>query len=306
MNVARRLGTPCPECKTLIPPGKSQCPKCKGWSFGSGGEKDVEFVRLSDARVSNVPRLRTLHPAMDKFFGGGLVKTSTTLVAAEPGCGKTTMFLQLADCISEQSEKRNVCFIANEQSPAEIRAKALEIGLVNMHAVCIVPLMGGLQGDLFALIRKLKPCLIIVDSLTKLVGRDLEFAVIVASEMKEISVELECPTLLVNQVTKELVHAGMEKLQHECDATVLGQADGQKRFWESEKNRNGPAPMVLETRMRSEEDFARGRGGLEVVGLVDPYAKPEEEEDDEPVARIGEDGEHPGPRRVKRLSEKSE
>jgi hypothetical protein len=123
--------------------------------------------------------------------------------------------------------------------------------------------------------------------------------------MKELSVKLSAPTLLVNQVTKELVHSGLEKLQHEVDMTVLGQTDGVYRFWESEKNRNGPAPLVLKTRMKSEEEFARGEGGLEVIGLVDPHAKPEEEEEededeDEPVATIGEEGEHPGPRRLSR------
>lgn len=66
-----KLGTPCPSCKTNIPFGTMRCPRCKEWNFSSGEEGEQEVVRLSDARISIVPRLPTLHPEMDKFFGGG-------------------------------------------------------------------------------------------------------------------------------------------------------------------------------------------------------------------------------------------
>jgi predicted ATP-dependent serine protease len=302
-----RLGDPCRECRTLIPIGSSRCPKCKSWNFGSTDD-EVEFVRLSDAKVSIVPRLQTIHPAMDQFFGGsGIVQSSTCLLAAPPGWGKSTCFLQLADHISEDTGKRDVAFVANEQSPDEIRAKALELGIKNMHQICIINMMGGMRGSLFDLITRMKPCLIIVDSLTKLVGRDLEFAVIVASEFKSLSVTLKAPTLLVNQVTKELDHAGLEKLQHEVDMTILGHMEGSKRFLQSEKNRNGPAPLILSMRMRGEEDFAVGRGGLEVIGLVNDDDEDESEEaegGEAPVNSIGEGD--PDKPVVRRLQERNE
>jgi predicted ATP-dependent serine protease len=302
-----KLGDPCRSCKWLIPPGTHRCPnpKCGEWNFASSDEKEVDVVRLSDARVSIVPRLSTLHPAMDKFFGGGLVESSTCLLAAPPGFGKTTCFLQLADHISRVTGNRDVAYVANEQAASEIRAKAIELGIRNMHQMCVIPMMGGFRGSLFEVITRLKPCLIIVDSLTKLVGRDPEFAVIVASEMKGLSVDLKAPTLLVNQVTKELDHAGLEKLQHEVDMTALGHMEGTKRFLQSEKNRNGPAPLILAMEMRSEEDFAQGRGGLEVLGLVTDDEEDEEgaqapDKKERPVATIGDDDpDAPGIKRLK-------
>jgi predicted ATP-dependent serine protease len=303
MGTREKLGDPCKECRTPIPIGEHRCPKCKSWNFSTGEDAEVEVVRLSDARVSIVPRLGTLHPAMDRFFGGGLVESSTLLLAAPPGFGKTTLFLQLSDHISQLTGDRDVALVANEQAPNEIRAKAIELGIKNMHQICIIPMMGGFRGSLFEVITRLKPCLIIVDSLTKLVGRDLEFAVIVASEMKGLSVNLKAPTLLVNQVTKELDHAGLEKLQHEVDMTILGHMEGAKRFLQSEKNRNGPAPLILAMRMKDEEEFASGCGGLEVLGLVSEDE--EEEGGDSPVATVG-DGDADAPGKVRRLKESNE
>ena len=307
-----KLGSPCPSCKTNIPFGTMRCPRCKEWNFSSSDEGEQEVVRLSDARISVVPRLPTLHPEMDLFFGGGgIVQTSTFLLAAEPGFGKSTLTLQLADCfieyfLRERGEKRNAVIVANEQSPDEIRAKALELGIVHMHEICIIKAMGGFSGNLFEIISRLKPCFTTIDSLSKLVGRDPELAVIVAAMMKELSVKLNMPTLMVNQVTKDLNHAGLEKLQHEVDMTALGSTLGNKRVLESEKNRNGQAPLHLAMQMRGPEDFAAGRGGLQIMGIVEPPDEDEEgkneneEPDDGPVSRIGEDGSEPGPRRLKR------
>ena len=296
-----KLGSPCPSCKTNIPFGTMRCPRCKEWNFSSSDEGEQEVVRLSDAKISVVPRLRTLHPEMDRFFGGGLVQTSTCLISGEPGSGKTTLFLQLADCITAQCSKANVVYVANEQSPDEIRGKALELGIKHMHEICVVRAMGGFSGNLFEIIVKYKPCLTIIDSLTKLVGRDPELSVIVASMMKELSVKHNFPSLLVGQVTKDLNHAGLEKLQHEVDCTALISRIGSKRIMESEKNRNGEAPLALAMQMRGPEDFAAGRGGLQIMGIVEPPDEDEgEQEDDEPVNRLGEDGSEPGPKRLKR------
>jgi predicted ATP-dependent serine protease len=308
---ARKLGKPCYACKTLIPAGDCRCPnpKCKEWNFGGAEGETPEIVFLSDATISEVPRLRTLHPEMDRFFGGkegkrGLAQKSTTLVAGPPGSGKTTLLLELCDFIIPQLD-RPALYVANEQQPDELRAKGLELGLQHMSRIGILPAMGGFNGNLFDICIGFKPGIIIVDSLTKLVGRDLELAVLVAASMKEVSVACECPTFLINQVTKELDHSGSEKLQHEVDMTALFYVEGQTRILSSDKNRNGPAPMMLAMRMKSEEDFARGRGGLEVIGLTSEEAE-KEEEDAGPVNTIGTDEENRPKRRRERMKRHGE
>ena len=288
-----KLGTACTDCKkAIIPKGSCRCPGCGAWSFSDGSEDTDEVVRLSDAKISQVTRLMTLSTEMDRFFGGGLVTTSTCLIGGRPGCGKTTLLLQLADCASKQSGDRDVIYIANEQMPGEIRGKALEIGVKNLHQICIVNTMGGLKGNLFDLCKRYKPCLIILDSLTKLVGRDMDLAVLVAAELKALSVELGAPTFIINQVNKDMDHAGSEKLQHEVDMTCLIENEGAVRMMMSDKNRNGPAPLLLKMLMRSEADFARGRGGLVMGECIDADRaedEGEDGEDDKPVATVGAD-----------------
>ena len=54
-------------------------------------------VRLSDAGKENYIRHSTGIKSLDTLFGGGVTEGSVTLVAGEPGIGKSTILMQLAD-----------------------------------------------------------------------------------------------------------------------------------------------------------------------------------------------------------------
>src|ERR1700730_2091666 len=234
-----------PYCGTMISPDKLRCPKCKHWHVPviGGGPEDEETVLLSDARVTEVKRLSI--GFLDEVFGGGLVTTSTNLVAGPPGAGKTTLFLQLCDLIIEIYQgEREALMIANEQSAHEIKATAQRIQVKHLNKIRILKAMGGLRSDLGATIDFYKPCIIILDSLTKLTGDDPNLGLMVCQRLKFVSVKYEAPCLIVNQINKDGDHAGIMKLQHEVDATFFlekDDADG-SRYLYSTKNRNGEAP----------------------------------------------------------------
>jgi DNA repair protein RadA/Sms len=269
---------PLPRCVDCGEPRTSphlfQCRKCKGWNFARKKDDENEVVRLSDATVSEVKRIPTMNPAMDAFFGGGIAESSVLLLGGEPGAGKTTLMLQLSECVIQRALKENrhadIVYVANEQSAAEIRDTAIRIGVERLYHICIVKAMGGLKSSLYGLIQKYKPQLMIVDSLTKLVGEDMNHAVYVAEALKTISVDIRSPTVLVNQVTKSIVHAGLEKLQHAVDMTALMHSDGVDRYIVSEKNRFGQAPMMLKMAMTAK-------------GLVAMRMNDREEEEEEEV-----------------------
>jgi DNA repair protein RadA/Sms len=248
----------CSFCHTLLPKDMLRCPSCKHWHLPASTIDDEETVLLSDARLGTIERLQT--GIVDSVFGGGIARTSVNLIAGAPGAGKTTLFLQLADTFSEHLQ-REVLFIANEQEAAELKTTAQRICIKNLARIRIVKAMGGLRRDLGDMLLQYKPCVIILDSLTKLVGEDINLAVTVAERLKSYTVELNAPSLVVNQINKEGDHAGLQKLQHAVDATFMLEKDDVdgSRFFYSTKNRFGESPKGIELVMTSAESEIPGR-----------------------------------------------
>ena len=251
------MNSPCSLCGHPLKNEEIRCPSCKHWNFGDE-EDGGDTVLLSDAKLSETPRLDI--GFLNDVFGGGLAQTSVNLIAGPPGAGKTTLFLQLADIIIEQTQKE-VLHIATEQHPAEIKSIAQRIKIKNLDKIRVVKAMAGLKRNMFEMFEQYKPGLIIIDSLTMLCAEDLNLQVQVAADVKRGTLELSCPSLLVNQVNKAEDHAGLMKLQHSVDALFMLDKDdsvGERVFY-SMKNRFGPAPKGIILLMTPEDDDTQGK-----------------------------------------------
>ncbi len=103
----------CQECGYESPQWLGKCPECGNWnSFkefrqASGGKAKAASSRVDYAEnivpqtlkqitYSESSRIKTGFEEMDNVLGGGIVKGSVTLVAGDPGIGKSTLLLQLA------------------------------------------------------------------------------------------------------------------------------------------------------------------------------------------------------------------
>jgi len=85
-----------------------------------------------------------------------------------------------------------------------------------------------------------KPCLVVIDSLSKLVKNDPANAVEICARFKDYATELECPFLIIDHVTKDGDFAGFEDLQHEVDCTMMYTVyDDGVRQLQTIKNRAG-------------------------------------------------------------------
>jgi predicted ATP-dependent serine protease len=270
-----------PFCGAVIAPDKLRCPKCKHWHVPNPGTlpEDDDTVLLSDARVDVIKRLSI--GFLDDVFGGGIVTTSTNLVAGPPGAGKTTLFLQLADIFAETyMSEREVLYIANEQSANEIKTTAQRIQVKHLNKIRIMKAMGGFRSDLGAVINTFKPCLIILDSLTKLTGDDPNLGLMVCERLKDFTIKYEAPCLIVNQINKDGDHAGIMKLQHAVDATFFlekDDSDGSRMFY-STKNRNGEAPKGVEMIMTPSDATVPGKLILKPEPVLTKPSKKKEEE----------------------------
>lgn len=214
----------CSACKQPLLPGMVRCrnPKCRHWNI-KAVSRDLEdsTVLLSDARMGNVEYIRT--NLVDRVFGGGkgIARTGTILLGGEPGAGKTTLCLQVCDRVCAKFQKKEALYIANEQDATELKTTAERLELHHKDRIRIVKAMGGIADDIGDIILRFEPCIIILDSVTKWVGEDLELAVQVAYRMKDYTVRLGAPSIIINQVTKDGGHAGLMKLQHAVDTCSL-------------------------------------------------------------------------------------
>lgn len=234
----------CTHCGTSLPEAKLRCvnPKCRMWNAAASAEDST--VLLSDAKLSLIERVTT--GLVDLCFGGGMNRIGVTLLGGDPGAGKTTLCLQLSDVFADLFRKE-VLYIANEQHASELKETGKRLKLKHANLIRIVNAMGGVTTDIGTLLLRHSPCLVILDSVTKWSGEDMNEAVIICQRLKDYTVRLNAPTIVINQVTKEGAHAGLNKMQHAVDATmmfeVLGSTPDSPRRLHVEKNRHGPAPV---------------------------------------------------------------
>lgn len=234
----------CNFCSQPLPDGKLRCvnPRCRMWNAAASSEDST--VLLSDAKLSEVERVKT--GLVDYCFGGGMNRIGITLLGGDPGAGKTTLCLQLSDIFAHKFGKE-VLYIANEQHASELKETSKRLELKHANKIRIVNGMGGITVDIGTLILRYSPCFMILDSVTKWSGEDMNEAVIICQRLKDYTVRLKAPTIVINQVNKGGEHAGLNKLQHAVDLTalfeVLGSNADSPRRLHVEKNRNGPAPV---------------------------------------------------------------
>ncbi|MCL5432653.1 MAG: DNA repair protein RadA [Patescibacteria group bacterium] len=92
----------CPECGTWnsLREFKSQVSNAKSQNYTSNlktfGTQDLMPKNLSEIKFEKKSRLLTGFSEMDGVLGGGLVNGSVTLLAGDPGIGKSTLLLQMA------------------------------------------------------------------------------------------------------------------------------------------------------------------------------------------------------------------
>jgi DNA repair protein RadA/Sms len=257
----------CRDCQSPMMAGMKQCrnPKCRAWNVSRPIQLDDSTVLLSEVKSSKVRRIPT--GLVDAVFGSGIACTSVNLLAGEPGAGKTTLSLMLCNIvIAHYQRTREALYIANEQAAEEIAETAERLQLENRDKIRIVKAMGGVTHDIGDLLIHYKPCFTILDSITKWAGEDMSLAVVIAQRIKDYAVKLECPCIIVNQVTKDGDHAGLKQLEHAVDMAAMFDIlvdsldeNGEpippklspRRLWSS-KNRFGVAPeeqiyMMTET-----------------------------------------------------------
>lgn len=250
-----------------------RCPSCGSWNTGGALDdpSQDQTVLLGDATVAALKQLQT--GPWDPCFGQqlvgkktvmGIVNTGVTLLGGAPGAGKSTLSLQLATSII-RATKREIIYLEAEESTEELKARAvrLQVSVEMMNQIRVIPM--GSSADMASTLLNRKPSAIIIDSLQGLCGTDLEAQVEFCKALKDYTMRLKAPAIVISHVTKEEGFAGLMSLQHAVDTTALFTVyDDGVRELKTVKNRFGPSNVEMLFNMTA-------------LGLV----KREESEDDE-------------------------
>jgi DNA repair protein RadA/Sms len=207
--------------------------KNNGWENYNEEKRSDKTIRLTEVKSSEEKRLVTTDKELNRVLGGGIVPGSIVLIAGEPGIGKSTLFLQ----IGLHLNGIRVLYISGEESEQQIkmRAERLKINPSLKSEDNFWLLTETSTQTIFQEIKKLKPELIIVDSVQTLHTPFIESSSGSVSQIRECAAEFQrfaketnTPVFLIGHITKDGSIAGPKILEHMVD-TVL-QFEGDRHY----------------------------------------------------------------------------
>ena len=254
----------CSSCGNDFPRWTGQCPSCEEWNALHEQEirnSKSETLNKSKAQNSNVQnpisivevdynseeRVSSGIGEVDRVLGGGVEAGSAVLVSGEPGIGKSTLMLQIAESLSK---KEKVLYVSGEESAKQIRLRAERLGTLSKNLL-LYP-----ETDLFAIeaaINNSKPEFVVIDSIQTMSREDVSSAPGSVSQVREcsnylvgIAKSMGIPIFIVGHVTKEGNIAGPRILEHMVDTVLYfeGERHRQYRILRANKNRFGSTDEV--------------------------------------------------------------
>ncbi len=260
----------CQECGHSQSKWSGSCSACKKWNTiveealaapDSGARYQTTFlttakpIQISDVVISDSKRLLTGMSEFDRLLGGGVVKGSLTLVAGEPGIGKSTLMLQLASSLAKQG--LIVLYVCGEESAEQTSLRAKRLGIVGAN---LYLLSETLFSNIKAQVDHLKPDILIIDSVQILYKSEIASSPGSVAQVREITTEcmhlaksLGISTFLIGHVTKSGEIAGPRVLEHIVDTVLEFEGDLQHgyRMMRAVKNRFGPTDDIALFQMDS-------------------------------------------------------
>ena len=249
----------CQDCGAQAQKWLGRCPECGAWSslveervtpdrrdegrrYGLVTATDVSRL-YADIDIAHTARLSTGIGEFDRVLGGGLVPGSLILLGGEPGIGKSTLLLQVAACFARTEGP--VLYSSGEESEHQIRARGerLGVGRAPVYVLAETCLERILEE-----IMRLKPALVVIDSIQTVFSRQLQSAPGSIGQVREAATHLlftakgqNIPTILVGHVTKDGSLAGPKALEHVVDTVVYfeGERYHSHRVLRAVKNRFG-------------------------------------------------------------------
>src|SRR5437899_7227370 len=233
-------GTSCVEER---PPESGGAPAA-GHRYATAGAPGAAQL-YADVELAQHARLSTSIDEFDRVLGGGVVPGSLVLLGGEPGIGKSTLLLQAAANMARTIGP--VLYSSGEESEHQIklRGERLAVGKAPLYLLAETCLERILEE-----IARIKPALVIVDSVQTVFSQKFQSAPGSIGQVREAATQLlftakgqNIPTFLVRHVTKHGSLAGPKALEHVVDTVLYfeGERHHSHRVVRAVKNRFGAA-----------------------------------------------------------------
>lgn len=255
----------CQECGQESARWLGKCPGCGEWNslveerisppITKKIRGVVQATPLTDIQTMDGQRLDAGGIELNRVLGGGAVVGGVVLLSGEPGIGKSTLFLQMAEAFSNLND---VLYVSGEESARQIKLRAdrMNISSPRVH-ILTENSLDNVQSEVMNKGYKV----VFIDSIQTMVLDDLQSAPGSVSQVREgtalllkLAKENDITIFLVGHVTKDGGIAGPRVLEHMVDTVLYFEGDQHHifRLLRAVKNRFGPAGEIGVFEMRGD------------------------------------------------------
>ncbi len=270
----------CSSCSYVTVRWLGCCPTCNQWnSFEeekleqpspllnkNKSENIISMRSLKDVSMTSQDRLKSGISEFDNVLGGGIMPGSLIILTGDPGIGKSTLLLHVANKLAKNY---SVFYFSSEESLEQVKLRAQRIGKIEDN------LLFSDQANIEQIISTAshnKPDCIIIDSIQNCFMsqanscpgtisqlRETSYALMRLAKEQSISIIMTC------HITKEGQMAGPKTVEHMVDAVfyLQGEDKWNTRILRSVKNRFGP---ICELGF-----FSMTEKGLEEIHHINQY-----------------------------------
>jgi len=246
----------CQECGAVTPKWLGKCPECGKWNSlieesviaretgtWTGLSQNQPVSLSSDESAIDFSRVVCDIPELDRVLGGGIVSGSLVLIGGDPGIGKSTMMMQLAQRLAEKNHK--ILYVSGEESENQIRLRARRLNITNENIFLFTETC---MERVLAEAERLNPFAIIVDSIQTMYTLKLPAIPGSVGQIRETAMQFlsygkqhNTTVFLTGHVTKEGMIAGPRMLEHLVDTVLYFEGDNKHfyRILRAVKNRFG-------------------------------------------------------------------
>lgn len=264
----------CQNCGASFTKWAGRCENCGEWNTlveqapvveaeaktalarGAVSGKRLEAVSINTIVPSDAgSRLPTSFAELDAVLGGGILLGSVSLLAGQPGIGKSTLLMQICAVVAAQHK---VLYVSGEESAGQVKLRAVRLGAASDKLHFASSTSGN---DIAKTIEGGEYELVIVDSIQTLSMAEISSAPGTVSQVSNCGNLIiraaktsNTAVVIVGHVTKDGTLAGPKILEHLVDVVLNFEGDryGGFKTVRAVKNRFGSTNEVAIFEMASQ------------------------------------------------------